>query len=106
LHQVCNRLVSTQNNTRRKSAVVAQAGTAESVQVIASVDFEMFRHEHVVDPALPAPPADDPPKWWHATKITSFEVFITMAKETAPDSAVRILRRGETYTFEVPESRR
>jgi hypothetical protein len=28
-----------------------------------------------------------------------------MAKEAAPGTAVHILRRGETYTFEVPESR-
>jgi L-ascorbate metabolism protein UlaG (beta-lactamase superfamily) len=53
-----------------------------------------------------APPADDPPEWWHATKITSFKEFITMAKEAAPDSTVHILRRGETYTFEIPENRR
>ena len=53
-----------------------------------------------------APPTADPPEWWHGTKITSFEEFITMAKEAAPDSTVHILRRGETYTFEIPESRR
>jgi L-ascorbate metabolism protein UlaG (beta-lactamase superfamily) len=53
-----------------------------------------------------APPTADPPEWWRGTKIISFEEFITMAKEAAPDSAVHILRRGETYTFEVPESRR
>ena len=52
------------------------------------------------------PPAADPPEWWHRTKITSFEEFTTMAKEAAPGTAVHILRRGETYTFEVPESRR
>jgi L-ascorbate metabolism protein UlaG (beta-lactamase superfamily) len=52
------------------------------------------------------PPAGDPPEWWERTKITSFEEFTAMAREAAPDSAVHILRRGETYTFEVPESRR
>jgi L-ascorbate metabolism protein UlaG (beta-lactamase superfamily) len=52
------------------------------------------------------PPAADPPEWWHRTKITSFEEFIAMAKDAAPGSAVHILRRGETYTFKVPESRR
>ena len=52
------------------------------------------------------PPAADPPEWWYRTKITSFDEFIAMAKEAAPGSAVHILRRGETYTFEVPESRR
>ena len=52
------------------------------------------------------PPAADPPEWWHRTKITSFEEFITMTKEAAPGTAVHILRRGETYTFEVPERRR
>ena len=52
------------------------------------------------------PPAADPAEWWQRTKITSFEEFITMAKNAAPDTAVHILRRGETYTFEVPESRR
>ena len=52
------------------------------------------------------PPAADPPEWWARTKITSFEEFITMAKEAAPGTAVHILRRGETYTFEVPVSRR
>jgi L-ascorbate metabolism protein UlaG (beta-lactamase superfamily) len=51
------------------------------------------------------PPAADPPEWWHRTKITSFEEFITMAKEAAPSTTLHILRRGETYTFEVPESR-
>jgi L-ascorbate metabolism protein UlaG (beta-lactamase superfamily) len=53
-----------------------------------------------------APPTTDPPEWWHRTEITSFEEFITLAKEAAPGTAVHILRRGETYTFEVPESRR
>ena len=53
-----------------------------------------------------SPSAADPPEWWDRTKITSFEEFITMAKEAAPASAVHILRRGETYTFEVPMSRR
>jgi L-ascorbate metabolism protein UlaG (beta-lactamase superfamily) len=57
------------------------------------------------DPSRP-PPAADPPEWWQRTKITSFEEFITMAKDAAPGTAVHILRRGETYTFEVPESRR
>jgi L-ascorbate metabolism protein UlaG (beta-lactamase superfamily) len=52
------------------------------------------------------PPAADPPEWWQRTKITSFEEFISMAKEVAPGTAVHILRRGETYTFEVPDSRR
>ena len=52
------------------------------------------------------PPAADPPEWWQRTKITSFEEFIRMAKDAAPDTAVHILRRGERYTFEVPESRR
>jgi hypothetical protein len=52
------------------------------------------------------PPAAQPPEWWQQTKITSFEEFIDMAKEAAPSSAVHILRRGETYTFEVPEGRR
>jgi L-ascorbate metabolism protein UlaG (beta-lactamase superfamily) len=52
------------------------------------------------------PPTADPPEWWQRTKITSFEEFITMAREAAPGTAVHILRRGETYTFEVPESRR
>ena len=51
-------------------------------------------------------PDADPPEWWHRTKITSFEEFITMAKEAAPGSTVHILRRGETYPFEVPVSRR
>jgi hypothetical protein len=53
-----------------------------------------------------APPTADPPEWWNRTKITSFEEFITMAKEAAPGTTVHILRRGETYTFEVPKSRR
>jgi L-ascorbate metabolism protein UlaG (beta-lactamase superfamily) len=53
-----------------------------------------------------APPIADPPEWWQRTKITSFEEFISMAREAAPGTAVHILRRGETYTFEVPESRR
>ena len=52
------------------------------------------------------PPDADPSEWWQRTKITSFEEFIAMAKKAAPASAVHILRRGETYTFEVPESRR
>jgi L-ascorbate metabolism protein UlaG (beta-lactamase superfamily) len=52
------------------------------------------------------PPAADPPEWWHRTKITSFEEFITMAKEAAPGTTVHIMRRGETYTFEVPLCRR
>jgi L-ascorbate metabolism protein UlaG (beta-lactamase superfamily) len=52
------------------------------------------------------PPATDPPEWWQRTKITSFEEFIAMAKEASPSSEVHILRRGETYSFEVPESRR
>jgi L-ascorbate metabolism protein UlaG (beta-lactamase superfamily) len=53
-----------------------------------------------------ARPTTDPPEWWRRTQITSFEEFITMAKEASPSSEVHILRRGETYTFEVPESRR
>jgi L-ascorbate metabolism protein UlaG (beta-lactamase superfamily) len=52
------------------------------------------------------PPAADPPEWWQRTKITSFEEFIAMAKDAAPGTAVHILRRGKTYTFVVPESRR
>jgi L-ascorbate metabolism protein UlaG (beta-lactamase superfamily) len=52
------------------------------------------------------PPVTDPPEWWQRTKITSFEEFIGMAKEAAPGTAVRILRRGETYAFEVPKNRR
>ena len=34
----------------------------------------------------------------------SFEEFIAMAKYAAPGTDVQILRRGETYTFEVPDS--
>jgi L-ascorbate metabolism protein UlaG (beta-lactamase superfamily) len=52
------------------------------------------------------PPAGDPPEWWDRTKITSFEAFTAMAKEAAPASEIHILRRGETYTFEIPEGRR
>ena len=52
------------------------------------------------------PPEDDPHGWWHGTKVTSFEEFIKMAKDAAPGTEVHILHRGETYTFEVPESRR
>jgi L-ascorbate metabolism protein UlaG (beta-lactamase superfamily) len=52
------------------------------------------------------PPAGDPPDWWQRTKITSFEEFITMAKEAAPSTAAHILRRGETYVFEVPVNSR
>jgi L-ascorbate metabolism protein UlaG (beta-lactamase superfamily) len=52
------------------------------------------------------PPDADPPEWWQRTKIASFKEFIAMAKEAAPGTAVNILRRGETYTLEVPESRR
>jgi L-ascorbate metabolism protein UlaG (beta-lactamase superfamily) len=52
------------------------------------------------------PPAGDPPEWWERTKITTFEEFIAMAKEAAPGTAVHIMRRGETYAFTVPESRR
>jgi L-ascorbate metabolism protein UlaG (beta-lactamase superfamily) len=52
------------------------------------------------------PPADDPQGWWRGTKVTSFEEFIRMARDAAPGTEVHILRRGETYTFEVPESRR
>jgi len=51
-------------------------------------------------------PTADPPEWWQRTQITSFEEFIAMAKEASPSSEVHILRRGETYTFSVPESRR
>jgi L-ascorbate metabolism protein UlaG (beta-lactamase superfamily) len=53
-----------------------------------------------------SPPADDPHGWWKGTKVTSFEDFIRMAKEASPGTEVHILRRGETYGFEVPESRR
>jgi L-ascorbate metabolism protein UlaG (beta-lactamase superfamily) len=53
-----------------------------------------------------APPIADPPEWWQRTKITSFEEFISMAREAAPGTAVHILRRGETYNFEIPERRR
>ena len=53
-----------------------------------------------------SPPTADPPEWWQTTKITSFEEFITMAKDAAPGSRVHILLRGETYAFEVSESRR
>jgi L-ascorbate metabolism protein UlaG (beta-lactamase superfamily) len=52
------------------------------------------------------PPATDPPEWWERTQITPFEEFITMAKEASPSTEVHILRRGETYSFEIPESRR
>jgi L-ascorbate metabolism protein UlaG (beta-lactamase superfamily) len=52
------------------------------------------------------PPDADPPESWQKTKITSFDEFIAMAKEAAPGTSVHILRRGETYNFEVPESRR
>ena len=52
------------------------------------------------------PPAGDPPEWWAKTKVTTFDEFTAMAKDAAPDSAVHILRRGETYTFEVPVGRR
>ena len=51
-------------------------------------------------------PATDTPEWWQRTQITSFEEFIAMAKEASPSSEVHILRRGDTYTFSVPESRR
>jgi hypothetical protein len=44
--------------------------------------------------------------WWHGTKVASFEEFIKMANEAAPGTRVHILHRGETYNFEVPESRR
>jgi L-ascorbate metabolism protein UlaG (beta-lactamase superfamily) len=51
-------------------------------------------------------PPDDPHGWWRGTNVMSFEEFIAMAKYAAPGTEVQILRRGETYTFEVPESRR
>ena len=51
-------------------------------------------------------PANDPPEWWNRTQITSFEEFTTMAKDASPTSEVHILRRGETYTLSVPDSRR
>ena len=47
-------------------------------------------------------PPDDPHGWWHGTNVMSFEEFIAMAKYAAPGTDVHILRRGETYTFEVP----
>jgi L-ascorbate metabolism protein UlaG (beta-lactamase superfamily) len=52
------------------------------------------------------PPAGDPPEWWQRTQITPFDDFITMAKEASPGSEVHILRRGETYSFAIPENRR
>jgi L-ascorbate metabolism protein UlaG (beta-lactamase superfamily) len=52
------------------------------------------------------PPAADPPDGWQRTKITSFEEFIAMAKNATPGTTVHIMRRGETYIFEVPLSRR
>ena len=51
-------------------------------------------------------PPDDPHGWWRGTNVMSFEEFIAMAKYAAPGTEVQILRRGETYTFEVPESHR
>ena len=33
-----------------------------------------------------ARPTADPPEWWRRTQITSFEEFITMAKEASPGS--------------------
>ena len=51
-------------------------------------------------------PPDDPHGWWRGTNVMSFEEFSAMAKYAAPGTEVHILRRGETYTFEVPESRR
>ena len=51
-------------------------------------------------------PPDDPHGWWRGTSVMSLEEFIAMAKYAAPGTAVQILRRGETYTLEVPESRR
>jgi len=51
------------------------------------------------------PPADDPHGWWRGTTVTSFDEFIRMAREAAPGTEVHILRRGETYGFEVPEGR-
>jgi L-ascorbate metabolism protein UlaG (beta-lactamase superfamily) len=50
--------------------------------------------------------ATDLPEWWQRTHITLFEEFITMAKEASPNSEAHILRRGETYSFEIPEYRR
>jgi L-ascorbate metabolism protein UlaG (beta-lactamase superfamily) len=52
------------------------------------------------------PPDDDPHGWWRGTKFTSFKEFIRMAKDAAPNTEVFILHRSDTYTFEVPESRR
>jgi L-ascorbate metabolism protein UlaG (beta-lactamase superfamily) len=51
------------------------------------------------------PPDDDPHGWWKGTKITTFDQFIAMAMAAAPGTDVYILHRGETYNFEVPESR-
>lgn len=51
------------------------------------------------------PPANDPHGWWRGTQVTSFDQFVAMAREAAPGTEVHILRRGETYTFEIPESR-
>ena len=51
-------------------------------------------------------PPDDPHGWWRGTNIMSFDEFRAMAKYAAPGTEVHILRRGETYTFEVPDSRR
>ena len=59
-----------------------------------------------VGPRRRGPPPDDPHGWWRGTNVMSFKEFIAMAKYTAPGPEVQILRRGETYTFEVPESRR
>ena len=53
-----------------------------------------------------AHPPDDPHGWWRGTNVMSFEEFIAMAKYAAPGTEVQILHRGETYTFEVPETRR
>jgi hypothetical protein len=49
---------------------------------------------------------DDPHGWWRGTNVMSFAEFIAMVKYAAPGTDVHILHRGETYTFEVPESRR
>ena len=49
----------------------------------------------------------DPPEWWHGTKITSFEEFITMAKEASPETAWSISCAGARHISSTPpESRR
>jgi L-ascorbate metabolism protein UlaG (beta-lactamase superfamily) len=49
---------------------------------------------------------EDPQGLWRGTNVMSFEEFIAMAKYAVPGTEVHILHRGETYTFEIPESRR